>query len=82
MQIKFLLFRSLQNLALLLQRDIKFLLKFPKSNIFKNVYLECSSCFYILKHFLYISISEYSKGSNCGTCTSILFGGQKSASYM
>ena len=24
----------------------------------------------------------YSKGSNCGTCTSILFGGQKSASYM
>ena len=24
----------------------------------------------------------YSKGSNCGTCTSILFGGQKSISYM
>ena len=59
MQIKFLLFRSLQNLTLLLQRDIKFLLKFPKSNIFKNVYLECSSCFYVLKHFLYISISKY-----------------------
>ena len=27
-------------------------------------------------------IHGYSKGSNCGTCTSILFGGQKSASYM